>query len=199
MQVEIELKARLRDPEAARRVLDGMAPFVREFDKTDEYFLLPDGMPGQGRNFRLRHDGGTALVTWKRRSREGALEVNIEREFEVSDPQAFLELCLAMGAREYFTKRKIGREYALGGLRIELCQVPPLGHFIEIEHVAPTSAPSGLEAGPGEGPAFFSDRALVEGIRAQELDVLKKLGISQAEIEERTYSAMLGELGLWKA
>jgi predicted adenylyl cyclase CyaB len=209
MRYEIELKAHAADPEAVQRALDGLvrsgrAGFVREFDKFDRYFLLPGAEPGQGRNFRLRMDGSGAILTWKQRSRRGALEVNLERECRVDDPEPLLELFLSLGARPYFTKRKIGREYALDGLCLEFCEVPPLGHFIELECLIdePVTAavPAGTAAGPGEmhalspGPVSGS-QDLIEDIRGREMAVLALLGIDAAAVEARPYSAMLAGLG----
>ncbi len=197
MRFEIELKAHAEDPSAAnealaRLVASGRASFVREFRKSDRYFLLPGAEPGQGRNFRVRADGSGAYLTWKQRSRRGGLEVNLERECHVDDPEPLIELLSSLGAKPYFTKTKIGREYAIDGLTVEFCEVPPLGHFIEIENVVDVPDPRGVIAeGPGTPPSFAPDPALVESVRARELAVLALLGVSEAAIEERPYSAML--------
>jgi predicted adenylyl cyclase CyaB len=195
MRFEIEIKAHVPDPVAARASLEGFASFIRSFDKSDRYFLLPGAEPGQGRNFRVRSDGEEAFVTWKSRSKSGSMEVNLERECAVDAPEALVELFIAMGAKPYFEKRKIGREYSYGGLTIELSEVPPLGHFVEIEYLgdAGADAPGGMEAsaGPGEGLPASPDPALVESVRERELDVLARVGIPGSSIEERPYSAML--------
>jgi predicted adenylyl cyclase CyaB len=195
MRFEIEMKARVQDPGAARSRLEAFASFVRSFDKSDRYFLLPGAEPGQGRNFRVRTDGEGAFVTWKSRSKSGSMEVNLERECLVDDPDALIDLFLAMGAKPYFEKRKIGREYSYGGLTVELSEVPPLGHFIEIEYLgdagAETQGGKEASAGPGEGLPASPDPALVESVRERELAVLARVGIPESSIEERPYSAML--------
>ncbi len=206
MRFEIELKAHAMDPAAVRRALDGLvasgrAAFVREFRKSDRYFLLPGAEPGQGKNFRARSDGEGAYLTWKQRSKRGGLEVNLERECRVDDPEPLIELLASLGAKPYFTKTKIGREYAMDGLTVEFCEVPPLGWFVEIECVVDASADKGrageaLHAGsgaigPGAPPTFAPEAALVESVRAREVAVLALIGISESEIEERPYSAML--------
>jgi predicted adenylyl cyclase CyaB len=195
MRFEIEIKAHVSDPGAARARLEGFASFVRSYDKSDRYFLLPGAEPGQGRNFRVRSEGDGAFVTWKNRSKSGSMEVNLERECAVDDPGALIELFLAMGAKPYFEKRKVGREYSFGGLTIELSEVPPLGHFVEIEYLgdAGTDVLGGKDApaGPGEGLPSTPDAALVESVRARELAILDRVGVSHEAIEERPYSAML--------
>ncbi len=199
MNYEIEMKARLRDPERVISVLDGFAEFLGAYDKDDSYYLLPGAEAGKGRNFRVRREGGKAVVTWKNRSFEGGMEVNLEREFAVGDPEAFTELCLSMGARPYIKKRKIGRAYRHEGFLIELSEVPPLGFFVEIEKTIELEGkPGGAQGrdgflGPGQGLPHSPGQDLIEEIRERELAILGRLGLGMGDIEEKPYSLLLRE------
>jgi predicted adenylyl cyclase CyaB len=195
MHYEIEIKAHVRDVAKTTKLLDGFASFTRSYDKSDAYYLLPEAKPGEGRNFRIRREEGNATVTWKNRSYQGAMEVNVEREFEVSDPQAFLELCLSMGASPYIVKRKTGRAYEHEGFTIELSEVAPLGYFVEVEKIIDIDEAKarGLPSGPGEGLPHEPDPALIREIRKKEEAILERLRIPLSAIEAKPYSLMLRE------
>ncbi len=180
MNYELEMKAHLSDLPGVEALLRAKGLFLRDFDKSDAYFLLPGSQPGQGRSFRIRQDGGQAVVTWKERGGEGGFETNKEHEFQVSDTQAFLALARQMGAQDYFCKRKIGRAYQLGLLTVELAEVPPLGFFAEIERVI-----DGQDGAPGV--------AELEAVKSQILSLIDELKIPRTAIEERYYSEMLRE------
>jgi predicted adenylyl cyclase CyaB len=194
MNYEIEIKAHVKRPERVIEALDGMAEFLRSYDKSDSYFLLSGAEPGQGRNFRVRTEDGASVVTWKNRSFKDETEVNIEREFEVGDAAAFIELCLSMGATPYIKKRKIGRAYGYQGMTVEVSEVPPLGFFVEIEQlveIEPGSPSVGDGRGPGEGLPMAPDPELVRSITARQRELLTRLGIPDGDIEARPYSLML--------
>jgi adenylate cyclase, class 2 len=199
MHYEIEIKAHVRDVAKTTKLLDGFASFDRSYDKSDAYYLLPGAKPGEGRNFRIRREEGNATVTWKNRSYRGSMEVNVEREFEVSDPEAFLELCLSMGASPYIVKRKTGRAYEHEGFTIELSEVEPLGYFVEIEKIVDVDEAKadarGLPSGPGEGLPREPDPALIREIQKKEEAILERLSIPPSDIEAKPYSLMLREAG----
>lgn len=198
MNYEIEIKAHARKPEEVVKSLDGFAEFLRSYDKSDEYFLLPGAEPGQGRNFRVRTEDGLSVVTWKNRSFSDATEVNVEREFPVGDAAAFIELCLAMGAAPYIRKRKVGRAYSYRGMTVEVSEVPPLGSFVEIEQLVelePGRPPLGEGAGPGEGLPVAPEPGLVREITARQAELLRLLGIPEGDVEPKPYSQMLREAG----
>jgi predicted adenylyl cyclase CyaB len=184
MNLEIELKAHVHRPDEIRAALEGMAGFLRAYDKADSYYLLPGADAGQGRSFRIRTEDGLRTVTWKERSCQGHLEVNVEREFTISDEEAFIGLCLAMGARPYMRKRKIGRAFEYQGLNVELSEVPPLGHFIEIEKTIEID---------GDGGNRPPEQSLIDAIHEAELALLALLDIPRDEIEEKPYSLLLRE------
>ncbi len=178
--IEVELKARVADPEACEARLATFAHRSGSFDKADEYWVLggadaPMAAEERGRAFRIRESGGRAVVTRKRKERSGGIETNVETEFEVSDAAAFRELALGLGARPALRKRKRGSAWEAEGALIELCEVAGLGHFLEIEILLREGAPEGE----------------IAEARAKLLALLVKAGLTQGDIEPRYYADML--------
>ncbi len=173
--MEIELKARVRDPEAVEASVRSFARFVRSFDKSDGYWHGPEWRFSRGtKGFRLRMDGGKAVVTFKQKRNDGGIEVNRETEFEVSDAAAFTALVERIGCEPFYRKRKRGKAYEHDGCTIELVSVDGLGDFIEIERLLERDDPA--------------DVALAQGtIRT----ILGMAGVPDGEIEGRSYSELV--------
>ncbi|MFP4374090.1 MAG: class IV adenylate cyclase [Spirochaetaceae bacterium] len=175
---EVELKAWVDEAREVQMRLDAMCAYRREFDKRDRYFTAPecaadpDWTPSR---FRLRRDGDALVCTYKHRSLEQAVEVNLEREFEVSDEDAFLGLVRHLGCTPLVDKHKQGRQYEYRGLTVELSVVHGLGTFLEIERLLADDATEEERA------------AAREEVRA----ALATLGLGTERIEERSYTQML--------
>lgn len=130
-----------------------------------------------------------ATVTFKEKRAEGGIEINREREFEVSDPEAFLEFIERLGCESFYSKRKRGLAFKVpraagegataSQATIELVEVEGLGDFIEIEILLPSEEPAALALAQGE-------------IRS----LLRRSGLSEEDIESRYYSELLMEAGL---
>lgn len=190
--LEVELKARVADMAATEARIASFATYERSFDKADLYFRAPSPLPSvpgmsgvaaeeeRGRAFRLRRDGDKAYVTFKAKTREAGVEVNREREFEVSEPAAFEELCARLGCVVAVRKGKRGRAYRHGDILLELCEVAGLGNFLEIETMLPADS----------GAADIA-RAK-EGLHA----ALARAGLAEGDVEERYYTEMLAAKGL---
>ena len=129
-RANVEIKARLADPEAAeRRAVSLGARFAGEDRQRDTYYRVPRG------RLKLREssiDGGRLVVYLRpdaaspRRSDYELLPVeNVERS------RALLQEMLGAEAEV----RKIRRIYLLGGTRIHLDAVEGLGSFLEFEAV----------------------------------------------------------------
>jgi len=191
--IEVELKARVGDPEAVEAAVASFARFDCAIDKLDAYWHGPDWRLKRGtRGFRMRAEGDTTTVTFKSKRCEGGIEINREREFVVSEPAAFVEFIERLGCEPFYTKRKTGKRYeinvsdsidesAKAGSRpivVELVEVEGLGHFIEIEALLDDEEPAGLALAQGE----------IRGI-------LSRSGVSASEIEPRYYSELLMEAG----
>jgi predicted adenylyl cyclase CyaB len=185
--IEVELKARVRDRAAVESAVAAFAARVREVDKADSYWRAPSWRTDAAKkDFRVRQEDGASVVTFKEKRVEGGIEVNLEREFEVSDPDAFGALALRLGCEPSYEKRKRGTMYeaaakcaSSGVASIEIVEVVGLGVFIEIEELL-------AEA----------DAAAVARARDEILDLLALSGCGEADIESRFYSELLSEAGL---
>jgi|WetSurMetagenome_2_1015567.scaffolds.fasta_scaffold473872_1 predicted adenylyl cyclase CyaB len=180
--IEVELKARVRDRRAVEAAVGGFASLVGETDKRDSYWKAPSAGAGAAkRDFRLRREGGTSVVTFKQKRVEEGIEVNVEREFVVSDPEAFAALAERIGCLQWYEKRKRGLKYeaasgsaADGKATIEIVEVEGLGGFIEIEVLLAREDPAAVARARGE-------------LRS----LLARAGCSEADIEPRYYSELL--------
>ncbi len=176
---EIEIKARVGDPDAAERNIASFASFTGETRKRDTYWA--GGNPAV--KVRVREEGETVTVTYKRKELRGDTEVNDEREFTISDRSAFETFIGDAGFakasyKEKKTKRWVWRGDNEGAeIGIELSLVESLGWFIELEALADD---------PGEEE--------IARIRQGLFATLKRCGIEQSAIETRYYTEMLAAL-----
>lgn len=193
--IEVELKAHLRDRGEVEARVATFATLVGPVDKYDAYWHGPDWRLQRGtKGFRLRSEAVAHTVTFKTKRSEGSIEINREREFEVSDPETFIEFCRRLGCEPFYTKRKRGVKYradlssegAHGGrstvgpeaATIEIIEVESLGDFIEIEILLPDEDASAVALAQGE----------IRGL-------LARAGVSESELEPRFYSELLVAAG----
>lgn len=173
--LEIELKARLRDPAAVRARVAGFAKPVRNFEKYDSYWHGPDWRFARGtKGFRVRKDDGKTIVNFKNKRTEAGIEINRETEFEVSDAEAFIALVKRIGCEPFYCKHKSGSAWTCDGFLIELVEVEKLGHFIEIEYLLDSEDAAAIALAQGELKR-----------------ILKLAGVPESEIEARGYSELL--------
>jgi adenylate cyclase class 2 len=178
--IEIELKAWIDDPQETKTVLSALASFEKDFEKEDAYWYPIKKEP---RNFGIRirkeTNGGKtrALVTFKVKEKRDTIEVNDEKEFEVSDAEPFEALLDLLGFQVGARKRKKGWAWTNDGITAELCEVHGLGWFIELEILA-----------------FSADGQIVEEARSRLLSFLDKVGVGKDKIESRYYTEMLREI-----
>lgn len=184
--IEVELKAHVKNRSQVLAALNSFASPAGEVDKADEYWHGPDWRIHRGsRGFRIRSESGKATVTFKTKRSEGGIEINHEREFEISDSEVFEEFVERLGCEPFYQKRKQGLRFLAAGegpsptATIELIEVVGLGDFIEIEILLPSEDPAALALAQGE-------------IRS----LLAKSGVSEQDIESRFYSELLIEAGL---
>ncbi len=172
MEWEVEVKSRLTPPLLAplKGKIGALYPQAVpiEINFRDVYW----GAKGGSVAFRLRYTPHSLTVTHKRKSwGEEGVEMNRESEFsiplsEATQVETFFKL---LGYNPLYEKEKRGEAWQIDKLTIEIVEVPPLGHFIEIEYLS-------------------SDKELALK-RLQE--VRKKLNIKELPLEERYYSEML--------
>ncbi|MDR0784688.1 MAG: class IV adenylate cyclase [Treponema sp.] len=180
--IEIELKAWIDDPKRTKIAVSTLASFEREFEKEDSYWYLVEketATPNFGVRIRKETDGeGTrSLVTYKIKEKRGRVEVNDEREFNVSDAKPFEALLDIFGLQVGARKRKKGWAWTRGGITAELCEVHGLGWFIELEILASSA-----------------DEQTIREARGRLLSFLKEIGVGEDKIESRYYTEMLTEV-----
>lgn len=172
--IEVELKTRVDDPGALEARVRELADPADDFSYADEYFTFADAPGYQVQRFRLRQSGGRYVVTAK--EPVAGAGANREYEFEVSDPEAFRAFCRLFGFRELIRKEKRGRRYVLRGesppLSIELCHLPGLGDFLELEILVEIAAQ-------------------VPAAEARLLALLDRLGVDRGRIEPAAYTRLL--------
>jgi adenylate cyclase class 2 len=196
MAAEIELKARVDDPETLRIRLEKLGKFLFSYEKDDTYWrptgILPE-IPASGVRIRREHDtmpGGrireTVLVTCKFREMIDGVEINDEREFEVSDGEIFGDLLKRLGFTPAVRKYKKGRAWDCDGIRAELSEVRDLGWFLELE-ITGEKVPRGKDLA----------RDTSEN-RRRLFALLEKAGIPPEKIETRPYTSMLQDNSIEK-
>lgn len=191
---EIELKAHVYDADAVRRLLRGFAQPLETAQKDDTYYRLYLNET-QYLTCRIREESvhkidGTArhdvLFTYKRKKlvNDGgnAIEVNDEKECRVDSADAIVSMLLDAGFTVSHKKQKKAEGFLCGTqcgeARIELCAVPPLGDFLEVEIMSKTN-----------------DRDIVCQINKAIKQIFIKCGIPLEAIEERYYTQMLEDRG----
>ena len=181
MNKEIELKARVKQPEPLKKRLEALYGTAETILKDDIYYKYAriNGAENE-QPVRLRVENGRNIVTLKRKTVENGIETNDELEFGISDTTAFLEFLKLTGAVKWLEKNKRGWgvHAAVKGFNavIELCEVSSLGWFIEIEIVLEETEEERINQAAG----------LL-------LEILGQIGIPEDEIEPRYYSEMLLE------
>ncbi|MBO7122768.1 MAG: hypothetical protein J6V90_05760 [Treponema sp.] len=200
--MEIELKAHARDREAVLQKLRAFAVFDKSVSKDDRYFKMEkSGAPSGHITARIRQEktadqNGRALeektfLTYKKKEKRlasggAAIEVNQEFEASLDNAECLEALFADIGFVPHFTKHKdaIGfyADTPCGKAHLELCSVPPLGDFLEIEFVT-------------EGEA---DESQIAAMRAELESLVVKCGLALDDIEEKYYSELLAEAGIIK-
>ena len=173
MTFEVELKARINDPQKIEAQAAKLGHFIGEFFKEDVYYCpVGDSRPVPSLRYRLRREGDKAIVTFKHRALTDGIEVNEEIEFAVDDAPAFFRFAHYTGAEPFVVKHKRSRVYQVGRANIELNEVTHLGYFAEIE-------------------ILVADEAEVLGARAEISHLLTRLGLNQIDLEPGLYIEML--------
>jgi adenylate cyclase class 2 len=189
MAIEIELKAWVDDPASARRSIATFATPTGSYRKDDSYWRYQESSRTEsgaesrraelGSGIRIRREDlsdPAAVVNFKRKEVRDGIEVNDEREFEVSDAAVFGDLLSRLGLAVWIRKRKIGEAWRTDGVTIELSEIEGLGFFAELEILAEVD-----------------DAATVADARKRLLATLARIGIDSNKIETRYYTEMLAQ------
>lgn len=199
--LEIELKAHVYNRSSVIEKINSFAEFHRVIIKDDEYYRL-DKTNGSHISARIRREKSSSIeqyenisqiqaeetnivLTYKKKesriSSEGkALEVNRELETSLSDSEPVKTLLQDSGYKKSLTKHKEVISWfcttECGQAHLELCTVPPLGDFLEIEIIAESA-----------------DNNKIEQARKILENLILKSGISLSDIENKYYSELLKE------
>ena len=200
---EIELKAHVYNRDELIPKLNAGARYLRTAEKTDVYWRQPAAPDGSRETIRTAEQVASEdaltvrirtectetaakekscrhLVTYKQKRREckenPALEVNDEKEFEVSDRAEFERFLQKARFEVVSEKHKKSMQWTEDGVFIELCTVAPLGDFLEMEILAERA-----------------DENRVKEARLKLEKLLKKYGIPLEQIEPMYYSELLKE------
>jgi adenylate cyclase class 2 len=194
MSCEIELKARVEDPEAVKTRLAGLGVWGGSYTKEDCYWKAAPGSGAEGgalpaSGLRVRResrklpdgtvDDAACIVTFKTKEKRDGIEVNEENEFTVSDGDAFAALLPRLGLHEDYRKTKTGEVWTVDGtITAELAEVGDsrrsLGLFLELEIITDRDDP-----------------ATVKTARARLLKLLAACDLGEDRIESRYYAEML--------
>ncbi|MCR5318485.1 MAG: class IV adenylate cyclase [Treponema sp.] len=199
---EIELKARVKDRAGLEKRLNQFARFVQHVIRDDTYY----GLSVETRcKLRLRREsvisGGKSdsktFVTYKRKEMRtlpdgSSSEVNDEKETVIQDADVLEAFLRDSGFLVTLRKHKNVKDWELvlaadafpkeAGISqeltasFELCNVPPLGDFLEIEILSPSDNP-----------------AILDVIQKKLHELLALAGIGEDQIENRYYSELLRE------
>ncbi len=181
MATEIELKAWVDDPDTTRTQINSLARSEGTYEKFDTYWRWKDNNPqnpplGSGVRVRkeIRRGNTTGIITFKNKEVRDGIEINDEREFEVSDTVVFEELLQRLGLIPWIEKHKTGQSWRAGRITVELSLVEKLGWFVELEILSDQR-----------------DSESVDKARTELLTLLDRLGIGRDRLEERYYIEML--------
>jgi len=195
---EIEIKAHVYNRDEVIKLLNEKAKYLGHTEKADVYykFDLNGKKAPDGRDFltaRIRKEklvfnekeSFTNYFTYKRKhviqnSDGSQIEANEENEFTVGDASPLEVFFGDLGAEISLTKEKIVEQwiYSIDGeeAHVELCTVPPLGDFLEIEIMKEEN-----------------DAATVEKIKKLEEKIFTICNIPLSQIEPRYYRELLGK------
>lgn len=184
---EIEVKARVKDRQKIIDKLNSFAQYQGFVIKDDRYFALqnPDGT-FSSKKIRIRKENKnnkeTFLLTWKKKevqetSQGASIEVNDEKECFLSDDACLVSFLEDSGYKIALKKHKEVHDWTYKNATFELCNVESLGDFLEIEILTSSN-----------------EEKVIEKIKEELVELLKKAGLSKDDIEKRMYSQMLSEI-----
>ncbi len=171
MPINIEIKARVRDPASLRARAEQLSDGpVQVIPQMDTFFVIPKG------RLKLRELGPKqGQLVYYERDDSGGPKRSDYRIFETEDVEGLREtLTLALGVRGVV--KKVRSLYLIGQTRLHLDQVEGLGQFIELEVVL---RPGQSEA---QGTAIAND-------------LMTELGIAEDDLLQGAYMDLLERAG----
>ncbi len=178
---EIEMKAHVWDTKTLRNNLNSFATKGKILDKSDQYWKHP----ATNQQIRIRKEEidniTTYLVTYKRKQIKvtnsgNTMEVNDEQEFTIDNPNALVFFLQDGGYTISLYKEKKVEQWHYENVLLELCSVPPLGDFLEIEIISDSDNPE-----------------IIQAYEQQISHLFTLCGIAKTDIENKYYSQLLEE------
>ncbi len=143
MAIERELKFKVAGFDEVRSALDGARAVLDNAGElqTDVYYDTADSrllMAGAGLRLRMIEPltgelPARWLLTYKDKAMDEALKARREIQSSVGDGPAVGQIIEMLGFRRCFEVQKRRWSYVLGRCRVELDELPVIGHFVEIE------------------------------------------------------------------
>jgi predicted adenylyl cyclase CyaB len=170
MKRNVEIKAKVADLAAVRRVVEGLADSgPMELEQEDTFFACPRG------RLKLRRFADcelAELIYYERPEGSGPKESRYTVH-PTADPEGLREVLTgALGVRGVVRKHRT--VYLVGQTRVHLDQVEGLGEFVELEVV------------------LQPEQDLAQG-EAIARELMAKLGIAQGQLIDRAYLDLLPE------
>jgi adenylate cyclase, class 2 len=135
--VENEVKIRIRDAEAGRRLLltAGFSESRPRVFEQNEVFDTPElSLRAQGTLLRVRSAGSQGVLTWKGPNLPGRHRAREEREVQLSDPGTMKFILEMIGFVSVFRYEKFRTEFRRGEeTLLVLLDETPIGCFLELE------------------------------------------------------------------
>lgn len=190
---EIELKAHVYNKEETIKILNTFAKYVGFFQKQDTYYRLQKQNNNDFISVRIRKEQAKQeqntfekiYLTYKQKELKDTtdgtkIEVNNEKECELSESSTITAILLNTNFSEYFNKEKIVEKFTYttqyGIATIEICTIPPIGDFIELEILSNEN-----------------NNSNIENIKNELYLILEKCNVPLSNIENRYYSQLLKE------
>ena len=133
--IEREIKLRFESTEDARRSVASLdaTPLRARRLQDDRLLDWPDGRLREARCvLRVRHEGDSAMLTFKGPTRPAAMKVREELETEVGDATLLVRLLERLGLRVWFRYQKYREEFEYHGVVVAIDETP-IGTFVELE------------------------------------------------------------------
>jgi len=167
----VEIKARVRDPETLRTAVEALADGPpRRLLQEDNFFRC---MTGRLKLRRLS-DGEAELIYYQRQDGSGPRESRFSKS-PVDDPITLLTvLCDALGTAGVVRKRR--EIFLVGQTRVHLDDVEHLGSFLELEVV------------------LHDDQSVADG-EAIAQQLMSELGVSDDDLIDVAYVDLLNRRG----
>lgn len=139
-QLEVEKKAWIYNKEEIEAFLKSHGEYKKTLSKSDIYFCKKSDKAVDDYNhviFRLRVEKEKTEtrveVTFKKKTIENNMEINVEENFSVDDETKFINFADFIGYRPFVKKIKRTDVYTYKTANVELSHVDELGDFLEVE------------------------------------------------------------------